>query len=106
MDEDEDTLCSNVEQSKSSFFDTSDTGIEVLKRCWNKLKENKDAAEKVKELVGEVISRSEMESLENWEREGNESDDVREVVDDLVESAKLHLRCADVVKNTLAEILE
>ena len=102
---DEDTLCSNVEENQLSF-DTSDTGIKVLKRCWYKLKENDDAAKKVKELVGEVISRKDMESLENWEREENKREDVREAVNDLTESAKLHLRCADMVANTLAEILE
>ena len=102
---DEDALCSNVENNKLSF-DTSDIGIKVLKRCWYKLKENDDAVKKVRELVGEVISKKEIESLENWEREENDREDVREAIHDLTESAKLHLRCADMVANTLVEILE
>jgi len=99
-----DTLCSIVENDKYSS-DTSDIGIQVLKRCWYMLKENEDAAKKVKQLVGEVISKKEIESLETWEREENEREDVREAVKDLTESAKLHLRCADMVASTLAEIL-
>ena len=102
---DEDTLCSIVEKNDKYFSDISDIGIKVLKRCWYMLKENDDAVEKVKGLVGEVISKKEIESLEVWEREENEREDVREAVKDLTESAKLNLRCADMLANTIVEIL-
>merc|ERR1719391_432103 len=92
---DEDTLCSIVEKNDKYFSDISDIGIKVLKRCWYMLKENDDAVEKVKGLGGEGISKKEIESLEVWEREENEREDVKEAVKDLTESAKLNLRCAD-----------
>ena len=104
---DEDTLCSIVDE-ETVYFDTSYKGIQALKRCWYKLKENEDAAKKVKELVDEdlVLSKKEIESLENWAQEENVNMEVREAVDDLTEKGKSSSRCAVRVANTLAEVLE
>ena len=74
---DEDTLCASVDGDKESF-DTADIGIQALKRCWYKLKKKDDAPKKVKELVGEVLSKKEIESLENWEKKENTREDVTE----------------------------
>ena len=102
---DEDTLCASVDGNKVSF-DTADIGIQALKRCWYKLKKKDDAPKKVKELVGEVLSKKEIESLENWEKKENTREDVREAIEDLTEKGKKQLKCADMVANMLAKVLE
>ena len=102
---DEDTLCASVDGDKESF-DTADIGIQALKRCWYKLKKKDDAPKKVKELVGEVLSKKEIESLENWEKRENTRGDVREAIEDLTEKGKKQLKCACMVANMLAKILE
>ena len=101
---DTDAICSTVATTKMSF-DTIDLGINVLKRCWYKLQAAEEAAKKVKELVSNVVSRRQIEELENWGREENNRDDVKEAVKELTAVAKEQLKCADMVANTLAEVL-
>ena len=60
----------------------------------------------MKELVGEVLSKNEIESLENWEKKENTREDVRKAIEDLTESTKIQLRCAGMVANRLADVLE
>ena len=102
--EETDVLCSTVATTKMSL-DTIDLGINVLKRCWYKLQAAEEAAKKVKELVSNVVSRRQIEELENWGREENNRDDVKEAVKELTAVAKEQLKCADMVANTLAEVL-
>ena len=101
---DMDAVCSSVATTKMSM-DTIDLGINVLKRCWYKLQTTEKAAEKMKELVSNVVSRRQIEELENWGQEENERDDVKEAVKELTSVAKEQLKCADMVANTLAEVL-
>ena len=104
MDDNMDALCSSVATTKMSV-DTTDLGINVLKRCWYKLQPIKEAAQKVKELVSNVVSRRQIEELERWGWEENEREDVREAVKMLTAEAKEQLKCADMVANTLAQVL-
>ena len=99
-----DAICSSVATTQMSM-DTPDLGINVLKRCWYKLQTTEKAAEKMKELVSNVVSRRQIEELENWGQEENERDDVKEAVKELTSVAKEQLKCADMVANTLAEVL-
>ena len=101
---DMDAMCSSVATTKMSM-DTIDLGINVLKRCWYKLQPTEKAAEKVRELVSNVVSRRQIEELENWGREENKRGDVKEAVKELTAVAKEQLKCADMVANTLAEVL-
>ena len=101
---DMDAICSSVATTQMSM-DTTDLGINVLKRCWYKLQPTEKAAEKVRELVSNVVSRRQIVELENWGREENKSDDVKEAVKELTAVAKEQLKCADMVANTLAEVL-
>ena len=87
------------------YMDTTDLGINVLKGCWYKLQPTEKAAEKVRELVSNVVPRRQIVELENWGREENKSDDVKEAVKELTAVAKEQLKCADMAANTLAEVL-
>ena len=87
------------------YMDTTDLGINVLKGCWYKLQPTEKAAEKVRELVSNVVSRRQIVELENWGREENKREDVKEAVKELTAVTKEQLKCADMVANTLAEVL-
>ena len=63
------------------------------------------AAPKVKELVGEGLSSAQVEKLERWEREKNDRDDVKEVVDELTAVAKQRLKCAPMLSDLLEMVL-
>ena len=101
---DMEAICSTVANTKMSL-DTIDLGINVLKRCWYKLQPIEEAAQKVKELVSNVVSRRQLEELERWDLEENERDDVREALKKLTAEPKEQLKCADMVARTLAEVL-
>ena len=63
------------------------------------------AAPKVKELVGEVLSSTQVEKLERCEREKNDREDVKEAVDKLTAMAKQRLKCAPMLSGLLEKVL-
>ena len=80
-------------------------GHKTLRKCWQKIKESEKAVNIVKDLLGEVVLRNEVESLENWAREENVREDVRQAVEELTDKAKAQLKCTDVVARSLDKLL-
>ena len=112
----EDKTCSMVETSKIKI-ENPDLGIHVLKKCWYKLKKSEGLTGKLKELLGKVASKRQIEELMKWAEEENfgemegvtEEKDVREKTKQLLEEltavARAQLKCADMVAGTLAKVL-
>ena len=118
-----------VETSKMRI-ENPDLGIQVLKKCWYKLKKSEGLTGKLKELLGKVASKRQIEELRKWAEEENfgemegvtEKEDIREktkqrleeltavaraeqMVETLITKKEAQLRCADVVAGTLAKVL-
>ena len=108
----EDKTCSMVETSKIRI-ENPDLGIQVLKKCWYKLKKSEGLSGKLKELLGKVASKRQIEELMKWSEEENfgemegvtENKDVTEKIKHLTAKARARLQCADMVAGTLAKVL-
>ena len=97
-------LCSTIMDEEFSS-ELPEIGRKVLRKCWQNIKESEKAVKKVRELVGTVVSRKEIESLERWAREENVREDVGQAVEELTDKAKARLKCADMVARTLGKLL-
>ena len=108
----EDKTCSMVETSKIRI-ENPDLGIQVLKKCWYKLKKSEGLSGKLKELLGKVASKRQIEELMKWSEEENfgemegvtENKDVMVKIKHLTAVARARLKCADMVAGTLAKVL-
>ena len=97
-------LCSTIMDDEFSS-ELPEIGHKVLRKCWHNIKESEKAVKKVRELVGMVVSRKEIESVERWAREENVREDVRQAVEELTDKAKAQLKCTDMVAKTLGKLL-
>ena len=97
-------LCSTIIDDEFSS-ELPEIGRKVLRKCWHNIKESEKAVKKVRELVGMVVSRNEIESVERWAREENVREDVRQAVEELTDKATARLKCTDMVAKTLGKLL-
>ena len=59
----------------------------------------------MKELVGEVLSSSDVEELERWEGEKNDREDVKAAVAEITAIEKQRLKCAPMLSDLLEKVL-